>query len=581
MALLNEKKVETDVLVAGGGGAGCFAAIKARGIGAKPLIVNKVPWLGGSTMIARAGYSAALGVADSRDNSDEHFHDSVRGGGYLANQKVLKSMCRDNVEATLDLIKWGAVFAKRPDGKLDQGDRPRAGHTYPRMVTVAGDFSHIGKAIMDVLQAEIKRLEIPVMSNVMITKILTDDGKVVGAVGLNWREGTIVKFSAKTVVIASGGTGHLYKYTDNPSYNTGDGYALMYRAGEELVDMEFGDFQLGTYAPPEMFGYPPNCGVWLSKGGILLNKYGERFFKRYLPHRESEGGCLRMELAVVAANEILDGRGSPNGMIYLNCSNVDREWMMRARGDFVNHYKRAGVDITWQPIEVAPGNHTYLGGLRIDENAAARTLKGLYAGGEAAGGWGGSNRLGGNGLASALGLGVTAGRSAGEASLGLSMPKIPAKQVQAEQKRLEGILENKKGVRPGAVKKQVQELMQQNVWLRRDKKGLKAALKELNDIKKNSLPQLYTPGGRTSQKLLSLREALEAINIVDCGQIVTTAALTREESRGSHQRSDFPETDNRNWLKNTVVWQERGRVKVRTEPVVVTEVPLPKSRPTE
>ena len=307
MAILTEKKVETDVLVVGGGGAGCFAAIKAQEMGARPLIVNKVRWLGGSTMIARAGYSAALGIEDSRDNSDEHFHDSVQGGGYLGNQKVLKAMCRDNVEATLDLIKWGAVFARKPDGRIDLGSKARAGHTYPRHVSVAGGFSHIGKAIMDALQVEVRRRKIPVMSNTMITKILANDGTVAGAVGLNWREGAIVTFNAKTVVMASGGTGHLYKYTDNPKYNTGDGYAVMYRAGEELVDMEFADFQLGTYAPPEMFGYPPNCGLWLSRGGILLNSLGERFFKRYLPHRESEGDCLRMELAVVVANEILDG----------------------------------------------------------------------------------------------------------------------------------------------------------------------------------------------------------------------------------------------------------------------------------
>ena len=575
MASLNEKRIETDVLIVGAGGAGIFAAIKAHERGARVIIVNKVPWLGGVTLMARAGYSAALGITDERDNPDVHFHDSVRGGDYMGHQKVLKTMCRENAAATLDLIKWGAGFSKRSDGRLDQGTKPHAGHTYPRTVTVSGGFSHIGKTIMDILQREIRKRGIPVISNVMITKLLTREGAIAGALGLDWRDGTLMVFNAKAVVMATGGTGRMYKYTDNPTYMTGDGYAVMYRAGGEFVDMEFCDFQLGTYSPPRMFGYPPNSVGWLSRGGILLNKYGERFFKRYMPHRENEGECLRTEISKATAWEILDGRGSPNGMIYLNCANVPKDWMMTARGDMVSHYKRAGIDLTWQPMEVAPGNHTYLGGLRIDEYAESTTLKGLYAGGEAAGGWGGSNRLGGNGIASALGLGVAAGKSAARKSKSLSMPRVDEKQVNAERKRIQGLLDSEGGIRGRTVKSQVQELMQQNVWLRRDEKGLKTTLKALEKIRRETLPKLWVPKGRKIRRYFSLREALEAIHIVQCGQIVAKAALSRKESRGSHQRTDYPEMDNRNWLRNVIISQERGRMKVRTEPTVVTEVSPP------
>ena len=574
---LNEKRIGTDVLVIGAGGAGCFAAMKAQDQGAKVLVVNKVPWLGGCTMMARAGYSAAVGTSSPQDNSDVHFHDSVRGGNYMGNQKVLKTMCRENVEATFELFRQGAAFRKGPDGQIDQGFKGTAGHSFPRGIRVEGEFSHIGKVIMDVLQAEMKKRNIQVLSNVIITNLLTSQGATAGAVGFDWRSGIFMVFNAKAVVMATGGTGRLYKYTDNPAYMTGDGYAAMARAGAELVDMEFCDFQLGTYSPPEMFGYPPNCGIWMTQGAILLNKKGERFFKKYFPHRENEGKGLRTEVSQACAFEILDGNGSPNGMVYMNCSNVPKDWMMTARADILSHYKRAGIDLTWQPMEIAPGNHTWLGGLRIDENTESTTITGLYAGGEAAGGWGGSNRLGGNAIAAALGLGSAAGKAAGEKSRGLAMPAFDEKQVKAEKKRVQDLLGRREGVRAHTVKTQVQELMQKNVWLRRDEKGLNGTLQELEKLQKNALPKLCVPKGLETQRYLWLREALEAINLVQCGQIVATAALNRKESRGSHQRTDYPKLDNKNWLKNVIVWQERGKTKARTEPVVVTEVPLPEA----
>jgi fumarate reductase (CoM/CoB) subunit A len=573
--VLNEKRIEADVLVIGAGGAGCFAAMRAQDKGAKVVVVNKVPWLGGCTMIARAGYSAAVGTSSPQDNPDIHFHDSVRGGDYMGNQKVLKTMCRENVEATLELFRKGAAFRQGPDGRIDQGSKKSAGHSYPRLIRVEGEFSHIGKVIMDILQEEMKNRNIEVVSNVMITNLLTSQGAIAGAVGFNWRDGAFMVFQAKTVVMATGGTGQLYKYTDNPTYMTGDGYAAMARAGGEFVDMEFCDFQLGTYSPPEMFGYPPNCGVWMAQGAMLLNNKGERFFKKYFPHRADEGKGLRTEVSKACAFEILDGNGSPNGMVYMNCSNVPQDWMATARADIVSHYKRAGVDLTWQPMEIAPGNHTWLGGLRIDEHAESTVIQGLYAGGEAAGGWGGSNRLGGNALAAAFGLGAAAGKSAGEKSRDLPMPVINEKQVKAAKKEIQELLDRREGVRASTVKKQVQELMQKNVWFRRNEKGLQSTLKEFEKLEKTVLPKLCVPNGIESKRYLLLREAFEAMNLVQCGQIVATAALNRKESRGSHQRTDYPEVDNKNWLKNVIVWQERGKTKARTEPVVVTEVPLP------
>ena len=573
---LNEKSVETDVLVIGTGAAGCFAAIKAHDLGARVIIVNKVPWLGGCTMIARAGYSAATGDSDPRDNADVHALDTLRGGDFMGNEKVLKAAFHKNVEATHELLQWGATFRKKADGHLDQGKVGVAGHTYPRAVRVAGDFSHIGKSIMDVVQPQIQKRGIEVVSNVMITRLLTAEDAIAGAVGLNWRDGALMRFNARVVVVATGGTGHMYKYTDNPVYMTGDGYAMMYQAGAELVDMEFCDFQLGVYHPQQMFGYPPNCGVWMMSGGILLNRNGERFYRKYFPNRANEGECLRTEINKAAAEEILDGRGSPNGMVYLNCSSVPRDWMMSARADMVSHFKRAGIDLTWQPMELAPGNHTYLGGLRIDENAESMTIRGLIAAGEAAGGWGGSNRLGGNAVGAALGLGVLAGESAAKRSGSTAMPRIDERQVTAEYERIQGILDRGDGVKSGSIKRSVQELIQKSAWLRREEQELAAAVRELGNIRQNELPRLFVPRrGKEMQRLLWLREALEAANLLQCGEIVATAALTRKESRGSHQRVDYPQTDNKNWLKNIVLRREKEEMRVRTESVAITKDSLP------
>jgi fumarate reductase (CoM/CoB) subunit A len=577
MSLLSIKRIETDVLIIGAGGAGCFAAITAADRGAKVLVLNKVPWLGGCTMIARAGYSAAMGTTAPQDTADIHFHDTVRGGDYMGNQKFLKAVCHKNVEATNALLKWGAAFRTGPDGRLDLGKVPNAGHTYPRAVRVAGEFSHIGKVIMDLLQPRIRERGIAVIGNVMVTRLLTSRGTVTGALGFDWRSGSLYAVSAKAVIMATGGTGRLYRYTDNPTFMTGDGHAVMAEAGAELVDMEFCDFQLAAFYPPQIFGYPPNCTGWLMAGGILLNRNGERFFKKYFPGLANEGECLRTELNKAAAWEILEGRGSDHGMVYLNCSAVPREWMMTARADMVSHFKRAGIDLTWQPMEVAPANHTCLGGMRVDENAESTTIRGLYAAGEAAGGWGGSNRLGGNALAATFGSGIIAGESAAARSRNVSRRRIEERQVAAEEAKIAGLLERRGGVKARKIKERVQSLVQEHLWLKRDAKGLGTALEKLQDIAEKDLPGLAVPPGRETARLLGVREALEAANLVRCGRLVAAAALARMESRGSHQRVDYPDIDNRNWLKNIVVRCDKGAVKVHAEPVVVTEVPLPKA----
>ena len=563
------------MLIVGAGGAGCFAALKAVERGARVIVLNKVPWLGGNTMIARAGYSAALGTNDPRDNADVHFHDTVRGGDYMGNQKLLKAVCQKDVEATLELIKWGAAFRKGPDGRLDLGKTPNAGHTYPRAVRVAGEFSHVGKVIMDLLQLRMRERSIEVIGNVMVTKLLTSRGKIDGAVGLDWRSGALMIFNAKAVIMATGGTGGVYRYTDNPTYMTGDGHAVMAKAGAEMVDMEFCDFQLAVFYPPQLYGYPPNGSGWLAAGGILLNSRGERFFKKYFPERSNEAECLRTEINKAAAWEILEGRGSTNGMVYLNCSGVSRNWMMTARADMVSHFKRAGIDLTWQPMEVAPANHTCLGGLRVDEHAESTTVEGLYAAGESAGGWGGSNRLGGNALAAAIGMGIIAGESAADRSRNVSLPGIDENQVAAERARIQGLLDRREGVKAVAIKSRIQDIIQKNLWLKRNDERLQSAAKELEDLEKEALTNLYIPQCRRLARYLQLRESLEALNLIQCGRMMTAAALARKESRGSHQRTDYPAIDNVNWLKNIILYRDGGTLKVRAEPIAAEEVPLP------
>jgi fumarate reductase (CoM/CoB) subunit A len=229
---------------------------------------------------------------------------------------------------------------------------------------VAGDVSHIGKTIMDVLQPEMKRRGIEAISNVMITDLLTAQDGISGALGLNWRDGTLMVFNAKAVVMATGGTVHLYKYTDNPTYMTGDGHAAMYRAGAEMVDMEFCDFQFGSYHPPQMFGYPPNCGLWLAQGACYSTRTVNDSSK-VSPAPPMKASVSEQSLAGQRC-QILEGRGlTPrNGLPQpvKRTPGLDDE----SPQGHASHFRRAGIDITWQPMEVAPGNHTYLGGARID-----------------------------------------------------------------------------------------------------------------------------------------------------------------------------------------------------------------------
>ena len=349
------------------------------------------------------------------------------------------------------------------------------------------------------------------------------------------------------------------------------------QAGAEMVDMEFCDFQLAAFYPPELFGYPPNCSGWMASGAILVNSRGERFFKRYFPDRPASRNACEPRSTRLRPGKFWRGRGSANGTVYLNCSGVPFAWMTTARKDMYSHFKRAGVDLTWQPMEVAPANHTCLGGLRVDEHTESTTITGLYAAGESAGGVGrieSPRRQQPWQQPSARGS--SPGESAAAPQQGLS-PWPGSTKIRSPPRRQEsrGFSTAGRGVKAGEIKNRVQNVIQGNLWLKRHEGGLKTALKELEDLEKEGVPALYVPRGRELARYLGLREALEAANLVQCGLMVTTAALTRQESRGSHQRTDYPETDNANWLKNIILRRDDGHLKVRAEPVTVTEVPLP------
>ena len=534
------KTISTDVLIIGSGGAGSRAAIEVDNAGLKAIIVSKgLSFRSGCTGMAEGGYNAVFKTVDKEDSIEAHFNDTLKGGSYLNNEKLVEILVNESPKRLIDLENYGALFDRQESGEIDQ--RPFGGQSF-RRTCYQGD--RTGAELLNALKEEIIKRNIECIEEVMITSLITKDDAVIGATGLNLKDSSLIYFKSKTIILASGGAGQLFPVTSNTMQKNGDGFAIAYRAGADLIDMEQIQFHpTGMVTPKSKRGILVTEAV-RAEGGKLLNINGERFMSKYAPEK--------MELAtrdVVARSiyqEIHEKRGTEEGGVYLDISHLDDDYIDEKLETMVMQFENVGIDIKHEPIEVAPTAHHFMGGLKINTDAST-SLKNLFGAGEVCGGVHGANRLGGNALADTQVFGKIAGVSASKIAKKTDL-QTNEKQVKEESERIENLI--KKGtIKPLKLKKKIKQLMWEKVAIIREEKTLNEALKELQEMQ-NDLNKLDV--SEKSQYNTELVTALEVINMVEICILIVKSAILRRESRGAHYRSDFPETKDE-WKKNIVI----------------------------
>jgi succinate dehydrogenase / fumarate reductase flavoprotein subunit len=549
---------EHDVLIIGAGGAGLRAAIEALAQGASVGVVCKSLLGKAHTVMAEGGIAAAMAHVDAADNWKAHFRDTMRGGKFLNNWRMAQLHAQESPDRVRELEQWGALFDRTENGDILQ--RAFGGHTFKRLCHV-GD--RTGLEMIRTLQDRGVQQGIDIYMECTVTRLLTDDGRVAGAFAY-WREtGRLVVFKAKSIVIATGGIGKAWRITSNSWEYTGDGMALAYEAGAELMDMEFVQFHpTGMVWPPGVQGILVTEAV-RGEGGILRNRAGERFMEKYDPKR--------MELStrdVVARSiytEVKEGRGTEHGGAYLDISHKPAEYVKKKLPSMFHQFKElADVDITKGPMEVGPTCHYMMGGIRVAAETAQSTLPGLFAAGEAAAGLHGSNRLGGNSLSDLLVFGRRAGLAAAEHARRAHAPSFDNSQTDQAEKELLAPFSNASSERPYAVHRDLQEVMQSLVGIYRTEEDLKTGLLELDRLKARAA-KASVEGSRLFNPGWHLACDLKAMLIVS--EAVTHSALARTESRGAHSRIDYPNLDPLWEKKHNIIVREAGVMKRRESPV--------------
>ncbi len=553
-----------DVLVIGAGGAGLRAAIEASAQGAKVGVICKSLLGKAHTVMAEGGMAAAMANVDDRDTWRVHFADTMRGGQYLNNWRMAEHHAKEAPDRVRELEAWGAVFDRTKDGRILQ--RNFGGHRYPRLAHV-GD--RTGLEMIRTLQDYGVHRGLDVYMEYTVVALLTDAGRVAGAVAYDRERGRFFLFRAKAVVIATGGLGRAFKITSNSWEYTGDGYALAYEAGATLQDLEFVQFHpTGMVWPPSVRGILVTEGV-RGEGGVLKNKDGRRFMFDDVPEnyrsstadspdegwRYTQGDksarrppelLTRDHVARCINREVKAGRGSPHGGVYL-----DIAWIKTKLPNGAEHIKRklpsmyhqfkqlADLDITETPMEVGPTTHYTMGGIRVDGDTQMSTLPGLFAAGEAAAGLHGANRLGGNSLSDLLVFGKRAGEHA--ASFARTQGAVTVDETQVDRATARALAPFERGAageNPFAIQHDLQEMMQRLVGIVRVEAEMREAIDQLQGLKARTA---HAGIGGNREYNNGWHTALDLHNLMIVSEAIARAAVERKESRGAHFREDYPQ----------------------------------------
>jgi succinate dehydrogenase / fumarate reductase flavoprotein subunit len=553
-----------DVLVIGAGGAGLRAAIEAANSGVSVGLICKSLLGKAHTVMAEGGMAAAMAHNDDRDSWKVHFADTMRGGQYVNNWRMAEIHAREAPDRVRELEAWGAVFDRTPDGRINQ--RNFGGHRYPRLAHV-GD--RTGLELIRTLQDHTTYLGVTVHMEHTVIDLILDGGRAAGVLAYDRERGRFHVFAAKAVILATGGVGRAYKVTSNSWEGTGDGHALAYRAGAELIDMEFIQFHpTGMVWPPSVRGILVTEGV-RGEGGVLRNSEGRRFMfddipDNYKPQtasdpeegwRYTQGDksarrppelLTRDHVARCINREVKAGRGSPHGGVFL-----DIAWIKEKISDAEGHIKRklpsmyhqfkelADLDITKTPMEVGPTTHYIMGGIRVDADSQESTIPGLFAAGECAAGINGANRLGGNSLSDLIVFGKRAGEYAAQYARKHPATKLDDGAIERAMKAsLEPFERGAKGENPYQVQYDLQDTMQALVGIVRLEGEMQEALAKIAGFNERAA-RVGIDGHREFNA--GWHTCIDLRNLLDVSEAIARSAIERKESRGGHFREDYPD----------------------------------------
>ena len=567
-----------NVLIIGGGSAGLRAAIEAHDAGSNVLIISKSKKGDPHTTLARGGINAALGTMDPEDNWMVHAVDTLREGELLADYEKVEVLCKNAPDAINELVNWGARFHREENGKLTQ--RFFGAHTYRRTVFYE-DWT--GQEIIRVLLDQVIQREIEIVDNVYIAKLLKSSSvgvkgeateEVKGAYGIDFKKKEIVRFECKSIILATGGYTRVYSVSSSRIFeNYGEGVALAYEAGVELVDMEMVQFHpTGMVWPEKALGTLATEAI-RGEGGILLNSKGERYMKNYYPERMELGP--RDVVARATFNEILAGRGTPHGGVWLDVTHLSKEKIMDRLPTMYEQFKNIdGIDISKEKMEVGPTAHYSMGGVLVDMNCRTK-VRGLFAVGEVISQIHGANRLGGNSLLDTVVFGKIAGveaaRFANEVRERQKTGPLPLRsKINTQVGFDDGIFVVKE---PITFRNEIQELMKYNAGIIREETKLRNGLKRILELKnefysKDNIIEEF----KIDNDNVALTMQVES-SLVVCEAIIR-CALMRQESRGAHYRSDFPNTDDEKWKVNIYCRKEGRNMVLFKDNVKEIEGPL-------
>ena len=531
--MIEPMHVETDVLIIGAGGAGMYAAIEAARAGGRVLLADRsLIGRGGATVMAQMTVAVALGE-ETPDHWTNHLHDTLAAGRGLCNESLARLLCEDGPDCIRAMDAWGVGWARR-DGHIAQAMAP--GHDRPRCAYV--DFLNTGPAVSKTLRTVVnKNRGIRKAGDLLVIDLVRVDGEVAGAVALHLASGNAVTIAAKATIVATGGLTRLYRRNSASANMGGDGYALALRAGASLIDMEFVQFFPIGHLAPRLIGMDPI--MWdpfrYKLGGRLLNGPGQEFTSRY-GSNEDGAYVLTRDLATYAiVKEVEAGRGSPHGGAYLSFEHCSEAALRSAFGPVIDRLAANHIDLTRMPVEVAPIAHYHMGGIVVDARMATE-VPGLFAAGEAVGGANGANRLSGNAISEAF----VFGRRAGERSAAVAL-KMGRLDVGHPRESGDPVFPD---FNPAAEIVRLQETMQKNVGPLRDRAGLERALAHITSLAA-ACAHLPAPAAGLDPAWIDLHDLRNMRLVAEC---VTRAALAREESRGAHQREDFPQASDA-WLR--------------------------------